>query len=622
MSELRRSEISFLPVAPGSMEFAAAVRQTILKVQPAAVAVELWRGLETEYLSAVARLPEMSAVSWCFADPSLGEESDPNYVVVEPCDPFVEAIRSARQIGAEVIFLLDDQPEAEREPPVGFAEPFAEPLPDPYAAARIGLQAYLQEVLKKPPRVSADPRTVAGMTGVLQSIECDGETLAVVALTAVAPLLQSLSRTRAGHSRENKRESRRRKGQSGLRLESSVLNLHPDCLAEVCNTTPHFAERYERWRETPEETPPDRLQLQRELLRESELNYQAQTNETLSIWQRRQMARYSRKLAQTARVLLPDLFDLVTAARGVADDNFAWEVWHAAGQWPWQREESDRETIKLKSEDLSPQSRRMRLRRMPLREKRMRLPRGLKERPKEKFPGEWARQIDGEAICSYPPEDLVIEDYGRVLRQKARSMLTEERSHVEPFLTSLLDGIDVRETIRNWHRGEIWVRRSERSGGDVGAVVVVFDEDPGEKFGYCTTWLGEHQNESDMAFYSTFPFDHMVGPGIGRAEYGGFLMVLPSRRLFDVWSDPDYAMAETKPERLLLAALDYSLERHVLYVAAKPPRSIFRTLASRFGRTILYLPLGQLSPSKLKKIRVVHVLDGYERRKLARDYLW
>jgi hypothetical protein len=81
-------------------------------------------------------------------------------------------------------------------------------------------------------------------------------------------------------------------------------------------------------------------------------------------------------------------------------------------------------------------------------------------------------------------------------------------------------------------------------------------------------------------------------------------------------------MAESKPERLLLAALDYSLERHVLYVAATPPRSIFRTVAARFGRTILYLPLGQLSPSKLKKIRVVHVLDGYHRRSVAKDYLW
>ena len=40
------------------------------------------------------------------------------------------------------------------------------------------------------------------------------------------------------------------------------------------------------------------------------------------------------------------------------------------------------------------------------------------------------------------------------------------------------------------------------------------------------------------------------------------------------------------------------------------------------NRKIVYVPLGQLSPSKLKKLRVVHVLDGYERRKEAKDYIW
>jgi hypothetical protein len=152
---------------------------------------------------------------------------------------------------------------------------------------------------------------------------------------------------------------------------------------------------------------------------------------------------------------------------------------------------------------------------------------------------------------------------------------------------------------------------------------VIFDEERGtDKYPYLTTWLGEHQNESDMAFYSTLPFEHMVGPGIGRAEYGGFLMTLPPRRLFDVWSDPEYDFTESKAERLLMAGLDYSIERIVVYVAPKPPRSIFRSLAARMGHQILYVPLGQLSPSKLKKVRIVHVLDGYARRDEAKDYIW
>jgi hypothetical protein len=125
-----------------------------------------------------------------------------------------------------------------------------------------------------------------------------------------------------------------------------------------------------------------------------------------------------------------------------------------------------------------------------------------------------------------------------------------------------------------------------------------------------------------MAFYSTFPFDNLVGPGIGRAEYGGFLMTLPPRRMYDVWQDADYESAELKSERLLLAAIDYSLHRYVIYVAARPPRSIFKNIASRAGRTIIYIPAGQLSPVALKKIRVVHVLDGYDKRETAKSYLW
>ena len=96
-------------------------------------------------------------------------------------------------------------------------------------------------------------------------------------------------------------------------------------------------------------------------------------------------------------------------------------------------------------------TKRLRIRRRLPRPKQRLKPAGLKPRKKEKFAGEWAQQTDGDAICSYPPEDLVIEDYGRFLKQKAKAILSEERARVEPFTTSILDGIDIRETIRNWH---------------------------------------------------------------------------------------------------------------------------------------------------------------------------
>jgi hypothetical protein len=136
------------------------------------------------------------------------------------------------------------------------------------------------------------------------------------------------------------------------------------------------------------------------------------------------------------------------------------------------------------------------------------------------------------------------------------------------------------------------------------------------------TWLGEHEQESDMAFYATAPGDNIVGPGISRCEYGGFLLSYPPRRMADVWSDADYQGSRTKAEVLLLAALDYSHEKNVVYVGARPPRSAFRQLAARLGKRIVYIPLGSLSPVQLKRIRIFHVLSGHDKRLAAKDYIW
>ena len=52
-------------------------------------------------------------------------------------------------------------------------------------------------------------------------------------------------------------------------------------------------------------------------------------------------------------------------------------------------------------------------------------------------------------------------------------------SRSEKFTGSLLDGIDLRETMRNMHEGAIYVRDRQRLKGGVGSLVVVFDEDRG-----------------------------------------------------------------------------------------------------------------------------------------------
>jgi len=596
---LRRGRFTYLPVVPGRLEFAIEVRQAILRERPQVVALELPVTLQQQYMRAVARLPEMSVIVY----PDETEEDRAIYVPVEPADPFVEAIRTANQTGADVVFA---------DPDSGERPHLKDAYPDPYAIRHIGFDKYVEAYRVYPQERSDEiARHADGIAWKLQGCDPLARVLVVVSLNLLDPVLDSMEEPQAQPMSRLRREDVR------------VLNPHPECLAEITVEYPYLQYRYEQFRHLLTDSDLiDRRHAQLAMFREAEKSYEANTGDHVAHWQRRLLARYTRNLALADSALMAGVFDLTVAARSIVDDNYGWEVWETAGRYPPQKTASDLETVRISGEEVWLDTKRIRLRRrLPSLKRRLR-PVGLKPRKKEKFPGEWATQLNGNSICSYPPEDLVIEDYGRFLKKKGKSILSEERSRVEPFTMSLLDGIDLRETIRNWHQRKIYVRQFQKIAGEVGSVIVIFDVDRDGRYPYMTTWLGEHQNESDMAFYSTFPFDNLVGPGIGRGEYGGFLMSLPARRLYDVWQDPDYEYAESKPERLLLAGLDYSLERFVVYVAARPPRSIFRSIAARLGRTIIYIPIGQLSPLALKRIRVVHVLDGYDKREMAKDYVW
>jgi hypothetical protein len=167
------------------------------------------------------------------------------------------------------------------------------------------------------------------------------------------------------------------------------------------------------------------------------------------------------------------------------------------------------------------------------------------------------------------------------------------------------------------------VREAESVRAEAGSVVVIFDEDPdGSRYPFLLTWLGEHDKESDMALYATDPCEAVVGPGICRAQYGGFLLSYPPGRMADVWSDPGYAIATSKPEKLVLAALDYSTHRVVVLAARRPPSPRMKSWAAQLDRRLVYLPFGQMAPATLKRLRVLHVLDGRSRRESARDYIW
>jgi hypothetical protein len=628
------------------LELADVVRRTMRELRPDAVAVEIPSSLERVWLAGVARLPAISCLLYETArDRTV-------YLPIHPADPFVEAARSAREAGIEVRCVDLDVD--------GYAD-HRDPTPDPYAVLLLG-PARLYDAFRKLPRrrdPQDDPREAAMAFHVRELVAAGRERVLVVCgMHHAAPLVRAIEREQAAPLTPPARKNVR------------LVHLHPESVAEVTTEVPFYVATYEARRAGPPPAPPeradppaagrsygpfrvltggrgddpsrvadaiaraahdagdgplDRLRAQWILLREAEAALvQAAPDEEVKRWQRLLLARYARKLAWSAGRLVVDLFDLLAAARSAVSENFAWELHRLATSYPPQAEAAtDVPTARIRADEMFDGVRRLRL--VP-RRRRPKRPdwRGLLGRRKdEAWPGEWLEGFDGQTICSYPPEDLVVEDFGRYLRRRGKSVLSEERARTVPFTTSILDGIDVRETIRSWHEGRIMVRELGRAPGEVGSVVVVFDDDrDGERYPHLQTWHGEHVQESDMAFYCTDPLQGIVGPGICRVTYGGFLLSYPPRRLGDVWTDPDYRVAETKAEVLLLAALDYCAEPVVVYVAARPPRSVLARLAARLGLKILYLPLGSLSPATLRKVRKMHILSGQDKRVAARDYIW
>lgn len=597
---LRWRNVEIVPVLHGRLECALAVRDALARVDPDAVAVELPATIEAAVRRAVARLPFLSVVSYDEAD------GKPAYLVVEPTEPVIEALRWAHELGRAAHFVDRDTE--------GYAA-HDEAWPHPYAARRIGYDAFIGPCVDAaPPPSDHDRAREATMAHHVQAIAARHERVALVVGAAHARRVAELADT------PQPRPLGRTKREGVL-----VHHLAADSAREVMAEMPYLCAAYEAARAAPGAdawSATDRYDVASRLLRAARDRHRAERDEHLGPAALATALRFARNFALLEGALAPDLYHLVVGARGVADDNFAWQTWDLATLWPHEPARLDLPSLRLTLEDLARRGRLLRLRRTRVLARRvLRL---VKERARERRPGEWRDAWRGAFTCSYPPEDVAVEGFGATLKKRALAVLSEEAARTEPFTTSLLDGLDMRETIRNWHvDGRPYVRERRPARGRVGSVVVVFDEDAGakERFPFTMTWQGEHEQESDMALYSTPSGADMAGPGISRCTYGGFCLTYPPGRMFGVFEDPAYEFCRGKPERLLAAAIDHCEERMIVYVAARPPAERLRVYAAHRGRRVVYVPLGELSPVRIRKLRTFHVLDGHGVRRWAPGFI-
>lgn len=607
---LHKENIYGVPIVHYHMEMAAQVKLAFEELKPDCVAVELAETMQLQHLHAASRLPDISIVL------AFNKKKEPIYYLSEPCDPAYEGLRSAieNDLPAYCIDLdVDDYPD------------LFERIPDPYSISRIGMEAFYQSyeriILKTTKKSAIDRKREQFMAQRLKELGLRyDKVLFIGGMYHVQSVLDMIDMVPF----RNLKHAERDIVQICALSEESIREV----MAEMPWITIHYEHMRSQYIDAPRKEdinfPPDRQKLIYNLYKQSSKNYIEKTGNAFPGYHMRNLMKFVRNYSLLQEKLLPDLFQILSAAKGCVDHNYAYYTWELATDYPFPHNVDNLPELDLSVEELWGQEKTIKFH---LKEKSRKwnfMQRKKKETKKYRF-----QALSPFSICSYQPEDGVIEHFGEFLKKKGTQILTEENARTVPFTTSIEDGIDTRETIRHWAEKKIYVKVRGKPPGGVGSVIVIFDEDQPEegektqeKYPWKTTWLGEHEQESDMAFFATPPTENMIGPGISKCEYGGFLMSYPPRRMFDVWSDPDYEECRSKSEVLLVAGIDYAVQPTVVYVAAKPPRSMVKSFAARFNKRIVYIPIGQLSPVTLNKIRAFHVLDGHDKRSIADEYIF
>jgi hypothetical protein len=334
------------------------------------------------------------------------------------------------------------------------------------------------------------------------------------------------------------------------------------------------------------------------------------------------MLRYIRNLSLIEHRLTPDLYTLVVAAKQIAGDQFAINLAEAARQYPFQdflplsdfkasigRGQFPNDDVCLLKNRLAGP---------PIQWRTVELNR----KPPKIDQDKWQAQWNPYRHCSWPPEDVAIERFRTHVKDHALQMLGNDLARVEKFTSSLKDGLDIRETLRNWHTGELYVKVLPPSRGKLDCVLMFFDSpaDPRD-YPWRITWHAEHQDESTLSFFATDYSAEVVGPGIAMATYGGAMFLFPPRPIRDIWHDPRFDMADTVEERLLFAACHHSKEHHVAVLSDAAPGIAWRRIAKRFGKRLVHVPLAHFSQETVQQLRMFHVLNGHHVRSFAEHFI-
>ena len=604
--------IRVLPIVHGSGDCAIRVREELLSRAFDCVAVPLPPSFQEDVEAAIEQLPAISVVAQLDVDgeddEAVDDDSGFSYVPIDPCQGVIAAIRLAMGERLTRAFIDLETPQFEAS---------SAAYPDPYALKKVSPEAFAAAVLPvlEPPADGQHRRRVVWMASRLRDLEKRHRSILLVCSMADWPWI------RDAYTRQQEVEE-----PTPFFAPIQTFGVDPKTLVFVLGELPFLTGLYERGRR--ELTEDDNLSVDgvkemilraRDILKDRLPKVSARvTPQMLSVY-----FRYVRNLSLIERRLTPDFYTLVVAAQQTAGDDLAIAVGEAAREYPHGDSGEFDSAIRMgvgRAEVPGWGTARM-VSRLPGQAISWRSCK-LRTRPAERDKKAWRQRWNPFGMCSWPPEDDRIESFQRHVRDQARAILGADLARSEKFTSSVMDGLDIRETLRNWHTGDLYVKVLPPSRGTIEIVVFLFDvpADP-EVYTNRATWYAEHAEESTLAFYGTDPMKNFVGPGIAQAEYGGAMFLFPPRPIPDLWEDPRLDFADTLEERLIAGAFLHSRERHVAIVCPKPPPASWRRLARRHGKKIVHLPLGRFGGQLVERLRRFHVLNGKQVRSYAADFI-
>lgn len=377
----------------------------------------------------------------------------------------------------------------------------------------------------------------------------------------------------------------------------------------------------------------DMVETLQEMLLVAESVYREKFEDSVSPATYQKMFQFMKNLSWMDGDLFPTLNSVILSAKGMVDDDYAFEVFRTLVSYPYFPEEDEKLPMELR---VIPDENAMELisiafkRRMkrPILKRIKNFEKFLESRnfddldpiPEEAYPGHWKDiwdQFSPYSTVSYPPEDEFIESYFSHLRREGEKILQEEKARVEEFKVSMEDGIAWRETIRNFHEKKIYVKKIPKIKEEIGALVVQFVDEQDEEYDHHTVLYAEHEQESDISIVSTSPGDIIVGPGITRIKLAAVVSVFPpTGYAVRIPQGPGDLTA-----RLLYTAMGMATSKIILLVSPRPPKAYHKQFVESEGFRLLYLPMANLSKSTLHRLRIFHLLAHPDLRDIAREYI-